>query len=128
MKILSTTTLALALLAPAISADPAGGKAVDTVTVQLANDQSGANAGRTIPADGVKHSIVDLYGKTSVGDNGVVRATSAQLVKFQENTVCKISQKQPAVDVTLNSRQTWKSLQGGATVKLQDATLECRKT
>ncbi|KAB8069533.1 hypothetical protein BDV29DRAFT_161363 [Aspergillus leporis] len=129
MKISTTATLVLAFLASSIAADPdsSAPKPGNTVTVQLANDQSGAWGNADVPADGAKHSIESLYAKTNIAKDGTVSATSTQLVKFQQNTVCKISKK-PGVDVTLNSRETWKSLKGGAVVKLQGGTVECKNS
>ncbi|KAJ5864459.1 uncharacterized protein N7529_006375 [Penicillium soppii] len=94
------------------------------VTVQLANDQSGANANVKVPADGEKRSIGSLWGWTAVAKDGVVFATSAQLVKFEQDTACEIFDDY-YLDAKLNARQTWVSLKGGAVVKLKDAFIAC---
>ena len=111
------TTLAviLGLLATSISAAPSMKKARQTfslVTVQLANDQSGANAAVTIAADGTARSIDDLFGNSAVGSNGAnVFASSAQLTAFQQDTACTITLN-GAVIANLNPQQTFVDLDG----------------
>lgn len=114
--------LLCALLTTSVSANP-----VKSVTIQLANDQSGANANVKIPADGKERSVEALWGHTSVAQHGVVYATSAQLTAFQQDTVCTIS-KEPHLDAMLNSRQTWVSLKHGSLVNLKGAFVECQDT
>ncbi|GIJ87012.1 hypothetical protein Asppvi_005911 [Aspergillus pseudoviridinutans] len=118
MKISSNIALVLAFLTSFISAD------TPVVTVQLANDQSGANADVTVEADGVEHTVESLWGNTAVARDGVVFASSTQLTAFQQNTVCRIFQ--PDVDVTLNAQHTWSWLDGGKVVNLQSASLVCK--
>ncbi|RHZ61982.1 uncharacterized protein CDV56_101782 [Aspergillus thermomutatus] len=124
MKISTNIALVLAFLTTSISANPSAETRV--VTVQLANDQSGANADVTIPANGVKHTIESLWGKTAVAQKGVVYASSAQLTAFQQSTSCRIFG--PGVDVTLNAMHTWSWLSGGKVVDLQAASLVCKDT
>ena len=123
MKFDLLTSFFLACLTTAALAEPSN-QHVDEVTVQLANDQSGANANVDVPADGKKRSIDSLWGHTAVARKGVVYATSAQLTKFEEDTVCKIFGKHDLY-AKLNSRQTWVSLKGGAVVTLKDAYIVC---
>ncbi|KAJ5335295.1 hypothetical protein N7452_007698 [Penicillium brevicompactum] len=122
MKFDLLTSFFLACLTTAALAEPSSYH-VDEVTVQLANDQSGANANVDVPADGKKRSIDSLWGHTAVARKGVVYASSAQLTKFQEDTHCKIFGEH--LDAKLNSRQTWVSLKGGAVVALKDAYIVC---
>jgi hypothetical protein len=120
MKISTNVALALAFLTSSVSAT------APSVTVQLANDQSGANANVNIRADGAKHRVESLWGHTSVARNGVVYASSTQLTAFQQDTVCKIFGG--GVDVTLTAIHTWSWLEGGKVVNLKDAYIVCKDT
>lgn len=123
MKLTGTTALILACLSTATLADSNNGKP-PTATIQLANDQSGANANIAVPEDGRKHSIKSLWGKTAVAKNGVVRATSAQLVAFQQDTECKISGDEN-LHIKLDARKTWAQLKDGKIVDLDRAYVVC---
>lgn len=123
MKFNGLTPFIIAYLATAGLAEPEKRNAND-VTVQLANDQSGANANVPVPADGKKRHIAALWGKTPLARKGTVYATSAQLTKFQQDSVCEISGDHH-LDAKLNARQTWVSLKGGAVVNLEDAFIVC---
>lgn len=122
MKFINSLTLTMGLLAtiPGVLAGPP-----ETVTVQLANDQSGANADVKVPTDGWHYPIQALWGHTAVAVQGVVSASSAQLTQFHQDTVCEIVQEQPSVDATLNSRQTWVSLANGKVVELKYGFISC---
>ncbi|KAG2005303.1 hypothetical protein GB937_008846 [Aspergillus fischeri] len=122
MKLSINIALALAFLTSSFSATASA--ETPLVTVQLANDQSGANANVAVRADGVKHTIASLWGKTAVARNGVVYASSTQLTAFQQNTACRIFR--PGIDVTLNARHTWSWLDGGRVVNLDGASLVCK--
>ncbi|KAL3413077.1 hypothetical protein V8F44DRAFT_567771 [Aspergillus fumigatus] len=119
MKLSSNIALAVAFLTSSLSATASA--EAPLVTVQLANDQSGANANVAVRADGVKHTVESLWGKTAVARNGIVYASSTQLTAFQQNTACRISQ--PGIDVTLDARHTWSWLDGGRVVDLNGASL-----
>ncbi|CAI7665563.1 unnamed protein product [Penicillium viridicatum] len=93
-------------------------------TVQLANDQSGANANVAIPTDGHPRSVAHLWGKTPVSKDGVVYATSAQLVAFQQDTSCVIFQRDH-YHAELDAQKTWVSLKGGEVVDLNGAFVVC---
>lgn len=118
MKITGITALFAAALAPTV----AGKKAI----VQLSNDRTGAWADIEIRENGRPHSVNRLWRDTAVAKSGNVHATSAQFDKFQENTVCTITQDRPAVDVELDATQTWVSLHGGKVVNLERAHVSCR--
>lgn len=120
---LTLTPFVVAYLATAGLAEPEKRNA-NEVTVQLANDQSGANANVRVPEDGKKRSIDSLWGRTAVAINGVVYATSAQLTQFQQDSACEIS-GEDRLDAKLNARQTWVSLRGGSVVNLKDAWIVC---
>ncbi|KAE8332161.1 hypothetical protein BDV39DRAFT_167411 [Aspergillus sergii] len=98
---------------------------VQSVTVQLANDQSGANANVDIPADGNSRSVQALWGKTSVSTNGIVSASSAQLNKFQQTTHCQITQH-PNVNAELDAQRTWTQFGQGKVVQLSHAFIVCK--
>lgn len=97
--------------------------ALANATVQLANEQSGANANVDIPTDGNPQSVASLWGKTSVSKDGVVYATSAQLVAFQQETSCVIFQRDRYAE--LDASKTWVSLSGGEVVDLNGAFVVC---
>lgn len=120
MKFLSSLALTMGLLAIA-----PGVMAADTVTVQLANDKSGANANVKVPADGSKIPVQALWGKTPVSENEIVSASSAQLIKFEQSTECEIVQRSPPVDASLDAKQTWTWLAGGEVVELGRAFISC---
>ncbi|KAH1853786.1 hypothetical protein KXX54_005634 [Aspergillus fumigatus] len=122
MKLSSNIALAVAFLTSSLSATASA--EAPLVTVQLANDQSGANANVAVRADGVKHTVESLWAKTAVARNGIVYASSTQLTAFQQNTACRISQ--PGIDVTLDARHTWSWLDGGRVVDLNGASLVCK--
>ncbi|KAJ5109971.1 hypothetical protein N7532_002616 [Penicillium argentinense] len=122
MQFTSTAALACALFSSIGFAAPSEHWAT-TATIQLANDQSGANANVAVPVDGVKRSVQELWGHTSVAHNGLVFASSAQLTAFQQTTVCKIIQE-PRIHVTLDAEKTWVSF-GGGVVDLCAAYVVC---
>ncbi|OOQ85161.1 hypothetical protein PEBR_27097 [Penicillium brasilianum] len=94
-----------------------------TATVQLANDQTGANANVVIPIDGVKRPVQELWGNTAVAYNGLVFASSAQLTGFQQTTVCTITQEWPNLIASLDAEIT--SLSLGRPVDLCSAYIVC---
>lgn len=120
MKFLSSLILTMGLLATA-----PGVMATDTVTVQLANEKSGANANVKVPTDGSKIPVQALWDKTPVSENGIVSASSAQLTKFEQSTECKIVQRHPSVEASLDAKQTWTWLAGGKVVELGRAFISC---
>jgi hypothetical protein len=64
--------------------------AASQITVRIFNDQTGANAAASIPADGTSHNIVDLFRGSTIDNNGDVIGTSALLVKFSHTTKCAL--------------------------------------
>lgn len=116
MKLAGTTAILLASLSATTLAD-------HTATLQLANDQSGANANVAVPEDGKKYSIKSLWGRTAVAKNDVVYATSAQLVAFQQDTECRIFGDD--IHVELDAKKTWAQLKGGKVVNLNHAYVVC---
>lgn len=49
-------------------------------TIQLANDISGANAIRSVPANGVANTFINVFANTVLVKNGAIKATSLQNV------------------------------------------------
>lgn len=122
MKFNGLTPFIIAYLATTGVAESEKGHASE-VTVQLANDQSGANANVHVPADGKKRPIAALWGKTPLARKGAVYATSAQLTKFQQDSVCEIFDHH--LEAKLTAKQTWVSLKDGSVVNLEDAYIVC---
>jgi hypothetical protein len=58
--------------------------------MRIFNDQTGANAEASIPADGIPHSVSDLFRGKAVDNKGSILGTSAQLVKFSDSTKCSL--------------------------------------
>lgn len=123
MKTAAISTLFFTLLTSSLtSAAPTA--RTNTITFQLANDQSGAYANVDVPADGVQRTVVSLFGNTAIAQNGIPIATSAMLTAFQQDSTCTLSQN-PQLIVTLNAEKTWASLEQGQQVNLQAAYLVC---
>lgn len=123
----AAAALTLALFAASGRAAPSPESAWgSTATIQLANDQSGANANVAVPVDGVTRSVEDLWGHTSIARGGLVFASSVQLVSFSQTVVCTITDDHPHVFATLNAEKTWVSLAGGGVVDLCSAQVVCR--
>ena len=85
-----TTTLATTILAltTAVTAIPSP---IPQITLRIFNDQSGANAEATVPADGTPYQIFSLFaGKAIDKGAGNIVGTSAQLTKFQDTNKCQL--------------------------------------
>lgn len=125
MHLLNTIAFACALFTSSSYAAPQFGAAwKPSVTVQLANDQSGANADVAIPVDGVKRPVQELWGQTAIAQNGLVFASSAQLTDFDQTVACTFTEG-PRLHTTLNAERTWASL-GGSVVDLCSAFVVCK--
>ncbi|CAG8069844.1 unnamed protein product [Penicillium olsonii] len=116
------------LLAVAVSAAPLEARQVPTVAVTLSNDQSGASAPVSFPADNAVRSIPALYGSTSVGAGGVVKASSAFLNIAPTNINCVIVNNGATI-ATLTNNKSFADLDGNAgqatPVDLSGATIQC---
>ncbi|CAI7603145.1 unnamed protein product [Penicillium bialowiezense] len=123
MQLINASALACALFSVAGLATPTPQAAWKTeATVQLANDQSGANANVAVPIDGVKRPIQELWGHTAVAKTGLVFASSAMLTAFDETTVCTITEESGVI-ATLTAEKTWRSV-GGQVEDLCSAFIE----
>jgi hypothetical protein len=89
-KMQFTTTLATVVLAltTAATAIPSP---IPQITLRIYNDQSGANAEATIPADGTPYHISSLFAGSAIDTGaGNIIGTSAQLTRFQDTTKCQL--------------------------------------
>ncbi|KAJ6020084.1 hypothetical protein N7499_003375 [Penicillium canescens] len=110
MQLTNVTALVLGLLTSSDLAAPPSW--VKPATIQLANEQSGANANVAVPVDGVKRPAQELWGHTAVAQKGLVFASSAMLTDFQQTTVCEFTED-PRLDVSMNAEKTYTSFGGG---------------
>ncbi|OGM45352.1 hypothetical protein ABOM_005557 [Aspergillus bombycis] len=125
MKITNTLCLLFTVLATSASATPFYYGWSESVTVQLSNDWSGANAKAHVATDGRPHPIQELFDGSDIEKDGKIFATSAQLTKFHHNTVCRVLQSDPRVDVTLDDKNTWSFLDRGAWVDVHRGVVVC---
>jgi hypothetical protein len=110
MQFTNIAALALGLFASSGLAAPPPW--VKPAVIQLANEQSGANANVAVPVDGVKRPVQELWSHTAVAHEGLVFASSAMLTAFQQTTVCEFTEE-PRLDVKLNAEKTYTSFGGG---------------
>lgn len=126
MQFTNAVSLALSLFSASGLAAPGPESAWGTTaTIQLANDQSGANADVAIPVDAVKRPVQELWGHTSIAENGLVFASSAQLVDFAQTVVCTITEDWPHLSTTLEAEGSYASLDHGRVVDLCAAQVMC---
>lgn len=116
------------LLAVAVSANPIEVRQSNSVTVALSNDQTGAYASATFQTDNIEKSIISLFGSTSVGSGGIVKANAAQLTSFSQSINCVI-QNNGATIGTLTAQHTYADLDGNANaaipISLNNAKIRC---
>ncbi|KAJ5690889.1 hypothetical protein N7462_005281 [Penicillium macrosclerotiorum] len=116
------------LLVAYTSAAPLDARQAKSVTLALSNDQTGAYAGVQFAASGADKSILTLFGTTSVGSNGHVKATSVQLTAFPQTISCVLKNNGATV-TTLTAQHTYFDLDGnpGAAipVDLTNAVVKC---
>ncbi|KAH9868116.1 hypothetical protein J1614_007188 [Plenodomus biglobosus] len=63
---------------------------IPQITIRIYNDQTGANADATVPADNTPRNIVDLFRGSAIDSAGNIFGTSAQLTAFTDSTKCKL--------------------------------------
>ncbi|KAJ5496159.1 hypothetical protein N7463_008146 [Penicillium fimorum] len=116
------------LMAFTVSATPLEVRQSNQVTVALSNDQSGANAGVTFQANDTDESIFSLFSGTSVGADGTVKATAAQLTNFAQSINCVITNNGATIG-TLTAQQTYLDLDGSShaaiPINLNNAKIHC---
>ncbi|KAJ5484813.1 hypothetical protein N7539_004801 [Penicillium diatomitis] len=124
----TVAAVATALFSTIALAAPAAehGWKPQTVTVQLANEQSGAWANVVVPIDGVSRPVQELWSNTAIAaeHHGLVFASSAQLTAFQQTTHCTITEESHNVDAKLDAEHTYHAF-GGAPVELCAALITC---
>ncbi|KAE8420228.1 hypothetical protein BDV36DRAFT_293361 [Aspergillus pseudocaelatus] len=125
MKITTTVGLLFTLLTTSASATPFFYDWSDSVTLQLSNDWSGANAKASVATDGKAHPIQELFDDSDLEKDGKIYATSAQLTEFHHNTICRVLQHDPSVEVTLDDKNTWSFLDRGAWVDVHRGVVIC---
>ncbi|KAB8264741.1 hypothetical protein BDV32DRAFT_145418 [Aspergillus pseudonomiae] len=125
MKITNTLGLLFTVLATSASATPFYYDWSDSVTIQLSNDWSGANAKAHVETDGKPHPIQELFDGSDIEQDGKIFATSVQLIKFHHDTLCRVIQSDPQVKVTLDDEHTWSFLERGAWVDVHRGVVVC---
>lgn len=126
MQFTNAVSLALTLFSASGLAAPTPQSAWGTTaTIQLANDQSGAYADVAVPVDAVKRPVQELFGQTSIAEDGLVFASSAQLVDFEQTVVCTITDDWPYLSTTLEAEGLYASLGDGRAVDLCAAQIMC---
>lgn len=132
----SSATASQATSTAYTSATPAVGAAVpetpatpyyDFVGLQLSDEVSGANTDVNVTVDGVPQSLQDLFLGTAVEKNGVVLATSAQLVQNFQGIDCKIELANGDVLADLNTNSNFSFLLNGQEVNVDGDTITCNR-
>ncbi|KAJ5191291.1 uncharacterized protein N7498_010276 [Penicillium cinerascens] len=122
MRYTGLLSFALLPLVPAVAGFDQNGR---TVTIQLANDHSGVNADRCVPADGKKYPVSAFWSNSALSQNGGIFATNGQLIAYPQNAACNI--ECPHGTLGFNSRTTWLSLANGQQVDMRDAFVTCHE-
>ncbi|KAE8382497.1 hypothetical protein BDV26DRAFT_253653 [Aspergillus bertholletiae] len=126
MKVTNAVSLLFTLLTTSASATPPFFHDwTESVTIQLSNDWSGANAKASVATDGKLNQIKDLFSDTDLEKDGKIFATSVQLIKFHKDTVCRVVQHDPHVQVSLDDQTTWSFLDRGAWVDVHRGVVIC---
>lgn len=106
--IASTLALASSALAYPGAAPPA-----PLFTLQLANDMSGANAIRSVPADGIANTFLNVFANTVLVKDGTIKATSLQNVAPSgANINCVVNNAVGALVGNINNQKTFLDLDG----------------
>lgn len=81
-------------------------------TLQLANDLTGTNAIRSLPANAVPVTFAALFAGSALVQNGGLRATSLQNVAPGAGVTCAVKKAGGEVVGSLDARTTWVDLDG----------------
>ncbi|KAF3010076.1 hypothetical protein E8E13_011591 [Curvularia kusanoi] len=104
----STLALASSALAYPGAAPPA-----PLFTIQIANDVSGANAIRSVPAVGVANTFLNVFANTVLVKDGVIKATSLQNVAPGGASInCVVNKPDGSFLGNINSQTTFLDLDG----------------
>ncbi|KAJ5260530.1 hypothetical protein N7478_012135 [Penicillium angulare] len=125
MHFTGISAIAIAVLSSTGLAAPAYEVWPPAATIQISNDHSGAHANVAVPADGVTRSVQELWGHTPVNFEGKVFGSSAQLIAFEQTTVCTFSEE-PHLHSALTASRNWIQL-GKPVVDLCFATVVCER-
>ena len=122
-KMKSAIIATISFLAAFVTANPTA----PTVTLQLANDLSGANANKVILANGQRYTIADLFAQTAVDVDGQILVNSAQLVAHPPHVGCEIAKDRLIAYFTQD--RTTADLDGNneaaIPIRLNDAYVSC---
>lgn len=87
--------ITLALLTTTITALPTTLTPRQTIfpkiSISVINDLTGASAVATVVADGTVFPILTLFGGSRIDIDGIVTASSAQLIAFVDNVFCSFN-------------------------------------
>ncbi|KAF1931263.1 uncharacterized protein M421DRAFT_90338 [Didymella exigua CBS 183.55] len=104
------STLALASSALAY---PGAAPPTPLFTIQLANDISGANAIRSVPANGIANTFINVFANTVLVKGGVIMATSLQNVApGGTNINCVVNKADGTFVGNVNNQKTFLDLDG----------------
>jgi opacity protein-like surface antigen len=117
VKMKSFTAITLSLIGLALAAPSALDTRTTAVTIQLTNDQSGANSNAAVPLDGASHPIAALYAGSSIA-NGGFKVTSALLNQFPQKFSCTVKNNNGVAVGTLNSQHTYLDLDGNPSASI----------
>ena len=81
-------------------------------TLQLANDLTGANAIRSLPANAVPTALAALFAGSALVQNGVLKATSLQNVAPGAGVTCTVRKAGGEVVGSVSAQTTWVDLDG----------------
>ena len=111
IKMKTTFAAVLALYAASILGAPTA-PTFPSISIQFANDMTGANVDVAVVADGNPNAVATLFAGTSIDNGGEIIATSAQLVNFVQGTSCVIVNFQGTIIANLNTDKTYADLDG----------------
>lgn len=100
-------------LAGSAFAYPGAAAPAPLFTVQLANDISGANAIRSVPANGVANTFLNVFANTVLVKDSATKATSLQNVApGGANINCVINKADGTFVGNINNQKTFLDLDG----------------
>jgi len=107
----SFAAITLSLIGLSLAAPSVLNTRTSSVTIQLANDQSGANSNAAVPLDGASHAISVLYAGSSIAAGGF-KVTSGQLNSFPQSFSCTVRNDAGAAVGTFTPDHTYLDLDG----------------
>jgi hypothetical protein len=122
----STFALAVALFGATIIAAPVSSSSSPHITFSLTNDYTGHNAQATILADGTFFGILSLFTNTNIDEDGLIIASSAQLIQFQDDVVCSFNAGGNIIPISGKKTFTNLGTDASKLVDLSDFTVQCQ--